>query len=97
MTLCKHTTPNASKASSAVLDILAGAAKGRFVPARQRIVASSDRFNPDEGLALLDAYVGIADVSVRQAVLDIVLAIAGTNPYRRTRAMKVSSSVGSAH
>ena len=83
MTLYNHATPEASETSDAVLDVLARAAAGRAVAAQHRVVATPDRFNPDEGLALLDAYVGIADTSVRQAILDIVLAITGANPYAR--------------
>ena len=42
---------------------------------------------PDEGLALLDAYVAVLDPRIRQAILDAVITIAGTQPYRHVRGL----------
>ena len=60
-------------AQLAVLDAAIGApgsAAGRSVR------TSGGNPSPEEGLALLDAYVTISDQHVRQAVLDVVSAIA---------------------
>lgn len=85
MTLFNHANPGPSASADIALDVLADAAHGRVVAAERRVVASPDRFDADEGLALLDAYVSISEASVRQAILDLVLSISGTNPYRRAR------------
>ena len=66
----------------ATLAILAEAIGGRRVTASHRVMASAESRSPGEGLALLAAYVSVADVKVRQAILDAGLAITGTNPFR---------------
>ena len=45
-------------------------------------MAASDRIAPDEGLALLSAYLAIENRKVRQAVLDAVVAVSsGTSLF----------------
>ena len=85
MTLCPIATLEPAPDAEAILAVLAKAIGQRGVDARRRMLASSDGRNPDEGLALLEAYVAVADTSVRQAILDALIAIAGTNPYRHVR------------
>ena len=92
MTLYNHATLTRSPAPQVTVSTLAAAIGDRTVPAICRVMASGDSRNPDEGLALLDAYVAIDDVGVRQAVLDAVMAIAGTNPYRRERPADAATS-----
>ena len=96
MTLCGLVALEESPASDLTLAVLANALDGRTVRARHRVLATEDSRNPDEGLALLDAYIGIADPSVRQAVLDAVIAIAGSDPYRRARGTTARASGGRA-
>ena len=83
MTLYNHAMLECSPAPEVTVSRLLAALGDRIVPATVRVLASDDGPNPDEGLALLDAYVAIGDARVRQAILDVVMAIAGTNPYRR--------------
>lgn len=85
MTLCPIATLEPAPDADAVLAVLARAIGQCGVDAGRRVLASSDGPNPDEGLALLDAYVAVTDTSVREALLDAMIAIAGTNPYRRAR------------
>jgi hypothetical protein len=82
MSLYSTKTLEPSPAAEEILAVLAGALADRRVPARHRVVASRDSRSPDEGLAILQAYVAIRDEPVRQAILDLLIAIAGTDPYR---------------
>ncbi len=82
MSLYTTKTLEASAGADAVLAVLRDALADRIVPARRRVVASGDSRSPDEGLALLKAYVAIEDETVRQAILDLLIAIAGTDSYR---------------
>ena len=82
MSLYSTESLEASPSPAETLAVLAEAIGDRIVPARHRVAASSDSHSPDEGLALLTGYVAITDPQVRQAILDVVIAIAGTNAYR---------------
>lgn len=65
-----------------ILAVLGQAMGDRGVPAARRVLVSGESRSPDEGLALLNAYVVVADPAVRQAILDAVIAIAGTRPEK---------------
>ncbi len=95
MTLYDHATLVRSPDARVTLAALAAAVGEKTVAGTCRVVASNDSRNPEEGLALLDAYISIADPLTRQAVLDTVLAIAGTNPYRRDRQTSALAAVDS--
>lgn len=73
MTLC---SVEHEKDSDGLLHTLADAMAGRRLPKRDRVLASPDSRSTSEGLALLGAYIGIADAQTRQAVLDLVLTLA---------------------
>lgn len=57
--------------SSPALTILARRLQNRDVPL-PRAMVSVERGCPEEGLALLTAYVSIEDPIVRQAILDVI-------------------------
>lgn len=82
MSLYSTKTLEPSPAPEEILMVLREALAGRIVPAKRRVVASGDSRSPDEGLAILQAYVAIEDAPVRQALLDLVIAIADTDSYR---------------
>lgn len=82
MTLYSFETLAPSPDPMETLAVLGRAMAGHVVPASRRVLVSGDSRSPDEGLALLNAYVAIADPAARQAILDAILAIAGTNSYR---------------
>ena len=71
-----------SPAPEKILEVLAGALARRPEPGKRRVIVSNDSRSPDEGLAILQAYIAIKDETVRQAILDLLTAIAGTDPYR---------------
>lgn len=64
-----------SPCATKTLNILSAALSGKIVPSLKRVIATADSRCPDEGLALLKAYVAIEDRRLRQAILDAVLAI----------------------
>ena len=82
MSLYSVNTLEASPAAEDTLAVLAAALAGRNVPATHRVVAGNDSRSPDEGLAILQAYIAIKDAFVRQAVLDVLIAITDTDAYR---------------
>jgi len=92
MTLYSLAALDEAPPSQVTLALLAEAIRDGAVPASRRVLATADSRNPDEGLALLDAYVRIADLRVRQAILDTVLAISASDPYRRTRSSTAPES-----
>lgn len=61
--------------ADAVLGVLSRAMGTAQVPARARVCAAAEAHSPEEGLALLGAYVTITAPAVRQAILDAVLII----------------------
>ena len=87
MTLYPTATLEPSPAANVTLAILAQAMGARVLDAGRRVPASCDSRSPDEGLALLDAYVAVLDPRIRQAILDAVITIAGTQPYRHVRGL----------
>lgn len=86
MTLYSSDTLVPSPEASETLTIIADALGSRRVSALRRYMASTDGQSPDEGLAVLGAYVSIKDRAVRQAILDVVLALArpSDRPSRET-------------
>ncbi len=81
MSLYSVNALEASPAAEDTVAVLAAALAGRNVPANHRIIAGKNSRSPDEGLAILQAYIAIEEGFVRQAVLDLLIAIAETNPY----------------
>jgi hypothetical protein len=69
-----------SPSATDTLAVLSEAMRARNVPPLRRAIAAEDSRSPQEGLALLRAYIAIKDVRVRQAVLDAVLAISEADP-----------------
>ena len=63
--------------AASVLAVLAAAMGHDPVPANSRFCAGADAQSPEEGLALLGAYVAIEEAAVRQAILDAVIMISG--------------------
>lgn len=70
------TTLETSAEADAVLSVLKSAMKGARLPSSDRTCATRDPRCPEEGLALLGAYVTIESPDVRQAILDLVSTIA---------------------
>lgn len=63
------------------LAVLAEALSERTVVASRRVFATDDNRSSDEGLALLKSYVAVPDRRVRQALLDVLVAIADIDPH----------------
>lgn len=82
MTLYNFEALEASPGATETLTVLAAAMGEKIVAQNRRVPATPDSRSPDEGLALLNAYITIHDRGVRQAILDMVLAISGVDPYR---------------
>lgn len=82
MSLYSTQAPKPAPPAQETLSILAAAMEGRTLQPAQRVAATRDSRNPDEGLALLSAYVAIDNPATRQAVLDLMLTISGIDPYR---------------
>jgi len=61
---------------AATVATLVDAAGYQSAPTSRHLVTASKPVSPDEGLALIEAYVEIKDHKARQAILDIVEAIA---------------------
>ncbi len=81
MTLYNFEAINATPSASDTLKVLSDAISGKTAPPEGRVLAASERRSPEEGLALLAAYVAIDDAKIRQAFLD-ALFIVSASPKR---------------
>ena len=60
---------------SAVIEALDNALRNRTVPLR-RVLARGEMASSDEGLALVQGFLTLRNADVRQAILDVVAALA---------------------
>lgn len=67
---------NAAGDTASALEVLADALGAATPPQAGRVRAAADPRSPEEGLALLSAYVAIEPAALRQAILDVVVTLA---------------------